>query len=116
VSVDPNVLAIYPSQPLKSSPERCDLGLRFRIALSIAHQHANQPHPARLLRARRERPSGSRAEERYELASPHWPRSSLTIAVNPALNLTDYSREMRAVEWVSMASLRSSNDEPDMSA
>jgi hypothetical protein len=32
------------------------------------------------------------------------------------LNLTDYSRKMRAVEWASMASLRSSDGEPDISA
>jgi hypothetical protein len=32
------------------------------------------------------------------------------------LNLTDYSREMRAVEWVSIANLRDTNGEPDMSA
>ena len=86
------------------------------VALVRAHQDADPSHLVRLLRARRERPHGRRAEERYELASPHCPRPSASIALNPALNLTDYSREMRAAEWASMASLRSSNGEPDVSA
>ena len=86
------------------------------VALVRAHQDTDPSHLVRLLRARRERPHGRRAEERYELASPHCPRPSASIALNPALNLTDYSREMRAAEWASMASLRSSNGEPDVSA
>ena len=80
------------------------------VALVRAHQDTDPSHLVRLLRARRERPHGRRAEERYELASPHCPRPSASIA------LTDYSREMRAAEWASMASLRSSNGEPDVSA
>jgi hypothetical protein len=86
------------------------------VALAKAHQDTDPSHLVRLLRARRERPHGRRAEERYELASPHCPRPSPSITLNLALNLTDYSREMRAKEWVSMASSRSSNGEPDMSA
>src|SRR5262245_23343405 len=34
--------------------QRCEARPRIRIALRKAHQHADQPHPARLLRARRE--------------------------------------------------------------
>src|SRR5262249_42978855 len=47
--------------------------LPFRIVRSqAAHQHADAPHALALLRARRERPCGSRAaDKRYELASSH---------------------------------------------
>jgi len=39
----------------------------------MEHQHADTPHPIRLLRARRERPRRSRAaEQRDELAPPPW--------------------------------------------
>ena len=36
-----------------------------------AREHANAPHPLRLLRARRERPRRCAAEKRDELAPPH---------------------------------------------
>jgi hypothetical protein len=47
------------------------LDLASVIARRKGHEHADAPHPlARLLRARRERPRGSRAaEERDELAA-----------------------------------------------
>jgi hypothetical protein len=48
--------------------EGCHAGLRFRVVRHIRHQHADPPHPVRLLRPRRERPSSRAAEQRYELA------------------------------------------------
>jgi hypothetical protein len=42
------------------------------IALDRAHEHADPPHPLRLLRARHERPRGCRsAEKRDERAASH---------------------------------------------
>jgi hypothetical protein len=50
--------------------ERCDAGLSFRIIRSRVHEHADAPHPLRLLRARRERPRHRRAaEQRDEVAA-----------------------------------------------
>jgi hypothetical protein len=43
-------------------------------AIAAGHQHTDPPHPLRLLRARRERTSGSRgAEQRYQIAASHCP-------------------------------------------
>src|SRR5262249_50109695 len=56
-------------QPLMESREAC---LTFRIIGGEIHQHADAPHPLRLLRARRERPCRRRAaEQRDELAPFH---------------------------------------------
>jgi hypothetical protein len=47
------------------------MGLCFRVALGMAHQHTDPPHPLRLLRARRKRPRRRRAaKELDELAPP----------------------------------------------
>jgi hypothetical protein len=43
----------------------------LRIVCGRVHEHANAPHPSWLLRARRQRPRGSAAEQRDELATPH---------------------------------------------
>jgi hypothetical protein len=50
---------------------------------------------------------GRHSEERYEVTSPHSPPHVLR---KPVLNRTDYSREMRRVEWVSMPVY--GNDDP----
>ena len=56
------------SSPCRNARER---RLHFRIVLGEAHEHADAPHPLRLLRARRERPRRRRAaEQRDELAPP----------------------------------------------
>src|SRR5215831_13444490 len=66
--------------------ERCDAGLSFWIVRSGAHENANAPHPlGRRLRARRERPGGSRAaEQRDELAAPH---HSITSSASNCIEL-----------------------------
>jgi hypothetical protein len=49
-----------------------ETSLCSRVAFGERHQHADPPHPARLLRARGEWPSGCRtSEQRDELATPH---------------------------------------------
>jgi hypothetical protein len=68
-SVDPDVAALRPPELLESLAECCDPGLCFRVALGKRHQHADPAHPFGLLRARRERPTESRAaEDRDEFA------------------------------------------------
>jgi len=47
------------------------------------HQHANAPHPIRLLRARRKRPRGRAAEQREEVASS-WVEHGLTLETRRA--------------------------------
>src|SRR5262245_58060196 len=47
------------------------MGLYFQVALGIAHQHTDPPHPVRLLPPRRERPCCRRAEQRDNLAPFH---------------------------------------------
>src|SRR5262249_14956892 len=79
-SVDEGVTALSPPELLKSLPERCNMGLYFQIALGIAHQHTDPPHPVRLLRPRRQRPRRRAAEQRDELAPPH---HSITSSVRP---------------------------------
>src|SRR5262249_40363113 len=63
--------AIDPTVFLETLQEGSDPGLCFRIVLGICHQHAAAPHLLRL-RARRQRPHGSRAaEERHQRAAIH---------------------------------------------
>src|SRR5262249_42600620 len=66
-------LAVFsPAQLCERTPERCQPRLRSPIALRIAHQHADQPRPVRLLRSRFERPRGGRASNYlYEIAPSH---------------------------------------------
>src|SRR5262249_23094885 len=76
-SFDVYVPTLRPSELLKSFPECSDKGWSFPFVLGIRHQHANPPHPLRLLRARRERPRCGRAtEKRYELAPLHVSRAT----------------------------------------
>src|SRR5262245_23598736 len=64
-------MAVDPAQFPQPAQERRDAGSAFRIVRGGAHEHADPPHPVGLLRARRERPRSSGADERYERASPH---------------------------------------------
>src|SRR6266436_58770 len=71
-SVDADIAAFRPSTLFQPLSECREASLRFRIVLGEPHQHADPPHPLALLRARRERPRGSRAaEHRDEPASVH---------------------------------------------
>src|SRR5262249_32164704 len=71
--LDADVAAFYPADLRQRTPERRDHGLRNRIILRKSHQHADLAYfVGPLLRARRERPRGSRAaEQRNEVAPPH---------------------------------------------
>jgi hypothetical protein len=63
-------VALRPAKLLESLPERRVPGLCVRVALGIAHQHADAPHTLGL-RARRERPREHRAAKRdYEFSPP----------------------------------------------
>jgi hypothetical protein len=97
-NVDFDVAAFRPSEFSELVPKRRDQGSRLGIGLVRIRQDADPSHLAR--RAGRERPGGRNSEERYELKSPHSPPR---ILQKPALNQTDYSREMRRVEWLPMA-------------
>jgi hypothetical protein len=55
-----------PPELLKSLPERRDEDQSFRVALGMRHQHADPPHPVRLLRARRKRPRRRPTEKRND--------------------------------------------------
>jgi hypothetical protein len=62
-------IRIIPPELLKSIAQCGNEALRFRIALTKHHQHADPSHLASLLRARRERPRRRAAEQRDDLAS-----------------------------------------------
>ena len=68
---DPHVAAEGPAQLGQPLRERRDAFQSSLIALDRAHQHADPAHALALLRPRRERPRGSAAEERDELAPFH---------------------------------------------
>src|SRR5215471_17046407 len=72
-NVEPNIMPFSPPQLLQPSLECRDAMLCHQVALCVAHEHADAPHLAGLLRPRRERPRGSRAaaEQRDELAPSH---------------------------------------------
>src|SRR5262249_32928224 len=53
-------------------------GLKFPIVRSRGQEHADQPHALAVLRARRERPSRSAAEQRDEVATLHRCDHSIT--------------------------------------
>src|SRR5262249_42977376 len=61
---------VNPARLREPLQERPDPGLKFRIVRGCRQQHADAPHPLRLLRARRERPRRRRAaDQRNELAA-----------------------------------------------
>src|SRR5262249_10190511 len=70
---DPKIAAIGPSQLRERTPECREVRLHSRIALRIARQHADPPYLLGLLRPRDQRPPSRRAaDQRDELAPPHW--------------------------------------------
>src|SRR6516164_9452829 len=69
--INPHVASIGPAQLLQALPERLSLGLSYRIVSGPAHEHADPPHPLRLLRASREWPRCRATKRANELAPPH---------------------------------------------
>src|SRR5438105_7227716 len=68
--IDPDIVAVRPTELSKSGPKELQAILCVRVALGVWHQHADPPH--RLLRPRRQRPCRCRAgEESDELAALH---------------------------------------------
>ncbi len=82
--VDPDAAAFLPAELPEALPERRNVGLGFRVALGISHQHADPSQQAALLRPRRKRPCGKRtAESSDEFASPHLKSPKLPAAATP---------------------------------
>src|SRR5262245_53398436 len=79
-NVHPRVAAVGPTQLREPLREPREVGLCVRIVFAPCHQHADPPHPVRLLRARRERPRRRAAEQRDELASFHSITSSAMLS------------------------------------
>ena len=69
--IDPDVPALRPAELLQSLPEYGDVGLSLRGVLGIGHQHADAPHPIRLLRVRCKRHHRRATESRDKLAPLH---------------------------------------------
>src|SRR5262249_59693140 len=78
--VDSDVAAIDPTQFLKASPERRNIGLPSGVALGESHQHADPPHALTLLRAHRDGLGGRRAKQRDDLAARHSITSSASAS------------------------------------
>src|SRR5262249_55523954 len=69
--VDPHCATVAPAQLLQDLLEGRDAGLSFRIVRGPIHEHADAPHPLRLLCARHERPRDSRAAEQRDQRAAH---------------------------------------------
>jgi hypothetical protein len=68
--VDLKVAALGPAEPRERLLERADAGLRFGIALSEPHHHADAPHRIARLSARGERTRQRRAGQRGDELPP----------------------------------------------
>jgi hypothetical protein len=62
--VHPKVASFRPAETAQALCQSHDAGLRLRIILGEARQHAKPPYPLARLRARRQRPCRRDAEER----------------------------------------------------
>jgi len=77
IAAGPTIVALEvapfnPAQALQALQQRRDIGLSFRVALGVSHEHADAPHPLVLLLPRRQRPcSGRTTEKPNELAPSH---------------------------------------------
>src|SRR6266550_408581 len=84
-SVDSDVVVFRPPELLEFLPECGQVSLKFRVALSMRHQHTDAAHPFGLLRNRREWPSYHRSAEKLdELAPPHVPPEEHACAIPKA--------------------------------
>ena len=68
--VDPHVAAFGPAQLPQHLQERFEACLPFWIVRGQVREHADPPHPLRLLRARGEGPRDYRATEKRDDISP----------------------------------------------
>src|SRR5262249_22075801 len=71
MNVQAHVAGLSPTQARNGLRERRNVSLRHEIVFVVRHEHADAPHPPALLRARRDWPRRSAAEERDELAPPN---------------------------------------------
>src|SRR5262249_60017282 len=71
-SVDLQVTALDPAETLQSLTKRCEPGLSLGIVGGSGGEHADAPHPARLLPARRERPRRRCAAEQNDEITPSY--------------------------------------------
>src|SRR6516225_3123205 len=69
--VDVDVAADCPARLLQTLQKCGEAALPLRIVRGQVHEHPDAPHPARLLRARRERPRGHCAAEQCDEGAPH---------------------------------------------
>jgi hypothetical protein len=70
-NVDPDIAALRPPKLLESLAQCRDESLSFQITVGIRHQHADSPHPVRLLRVRDKGPRGRTADQIDEIAPSH---------------------------------------------
>src|SRR5262249_48948127 len=77
-----DIAALGPAELAEAFPKRSNAGLSFRIAFRKRRQHADSPHSLALLRARRERPCGSRAAEQGDEIAPF---HSITSSARPSI-------------------------------
>jgi hypothetical protein len=69
--VDVDIAADCPARLLQTLQKRGDAALALRIIRGQVHEHADAPHPPRLLlRARRQRPRDRRAAEKRDEVAP----------------------------------------------
>src|SRR5262249_42089825 len=75
--VDPDIVALRPSELLEPLAECRNIGLLQPIALTVGHQHADAAHSIRLLRCTGTRSQGRRrAEQSEEIAAVHYSMTS----------------------------------------
>src|SRR5262249_20309676 len=75
--LDLHIVTASPTQLLEALPKCGDASLPFRIIRGESYEHADPPHPIRLLRARSGRQPGRAADYRDELAPFHSITSSV---------------------------------------
>src|SRR5262245_46456570 len=72
--LDLEIAALRPPKLVESFLECSQVSLKFRVALRMRHQHADAPHPVRLLGARRKRPHCRRGADQREEFPAFYPR------------------------------------------
>jgi hypothetical protein len=81
LKIDLNIATYDPAQLLETLLERCGAELSLRIVLRVEHQHADPPHPLRLLGVQSQRPRGCyRAKRVNKFSSPDLRRHAVAPA------------------------------------